>query len=102
MATPTHAGPSTSKPRLIFFYSPHDGAARRADGFLAQVLQRRRNHETFVVHRVDVESHPELAARFRVAETPALVVVDEKRVSGRLARPTGVVDIQALLEPWLR
>jgi thioredoxin-like negative regulator of GroEL len=94
--------PVQTKPRLLFFYSPRDGAARRAEGFLAQVLQRRRNHDTFVVHRIDVTERRELAERLRVTETPALVVVTEKKVRARLARPRGCVDIQRLLEPWLR
>jgi hypothetical protein len=38
------------RPRLVFVYSDSSGLSRRADGFLAQVLQRRRNHETFAVH----------------------------------------------------
>ena len=37
------------RPRLVFFYSRQSGRSRRAEGFLAQVLQRRRNFETFDV-----------------------------------------------------
>src|SRR5262249_12317282 len=33
------------QPQLVFFHSSLSGACRRAEGFLAQVLQRRRNHE---------------------------------------------------------
>ena len=36
-----------TKPRLVFFHSSVSGACRRAEGFLAQVLQRRRNHVSF-------------------------------------------------------
>jgi len=39
-------------PRLVFFHSPLSGNCRRVEGFLAQVLQRRRNHGTFNVVRV--------------------------------------------------
>jgi hypothetical protein len=46
---------AVSAPQLVFFYSPRSGQSRRADGFLAQVLQRRHNHETFTLVRVDVE-----------------------------------------------
>jgi thioredoxin-like negative regulator of GroEL len=90
-----------AKPRLLFFYTPTDGQARRAEGFLAQVLQRRKNHDTFVVHRLDVGEQAELAERLKVDVTPALVVVDGKRVQARLERPKGCADIQALLGPWL-
>ena len=91
-----------TKPRLLFFYSASDGKARRLEGYLAQVLQRRKNHETFVVHRIELTERPDLAERFKVEETPALVVVNGKRVCGRLERPRNAVEIQSLLSPWLR
>jgi hypothetical protein len=40
------------KPILIVFSSHLDGHSRRVEGYLAQVLQRRRNHETFSVRYV--------------------------------------------------
>ncbi len=61
-------------------------ASRRAEGFLAQVLQRRRNHETFTIKFVAQEDHPELIERFRIASTPTIVVIAEARVQGRLDR----------------
>jgi thioredoxin-like negative regulator of GroEL len=91
-----------TKPRLLFFYESSDGKARRVEGYLAQVLQRRRNHETFVIHRVDVEQRPELAERFNIEATPTFVVVQEKRIRGQLERPRNAVEIQHLLTPWLR
>jgi thioredoxin-like negative regulator of GroEL len=90
------------KPRLLFFYSPTDGASRRADAWLAQVLQRRRNHETFHIHRIDVNERPELAARFRVTQTPAIYVVADNRIVGRSTRPRGSAQLAALMQPWLR
>ena len=89
------------RPKLVFFYSPHSGRARRAEGFLAQVLQRRQNHDTFTLIRVDVDVRPDLAQRFRVRSTPALVVIDGNRVRARLSEPRGCVDITNLLRPWL-
>lgn len=91
-----------TKPILLFFTSSREGSSRRAEGFLAQVLQRRRNHETFSIRYVAREDHPELLERFRVAQTPTIVVVDEKRVRGRLAQPRGCEEIQRFLAPWLR
>ena len=44
-----------SQPGLVFFHSSVSGACRRAEGFLAQVLQRRQNHETFKLYRVAQE-----------------------------------------------
>jgi thioredoxin-like negative regulator of GroEL len=90
------------KPRLVFFYSRQSGRCRRAEGFMAQVLQRRRNHETFSLYRVDAEDRPDLTQRFRVTTLPTLVVVDGKRVSGRLEAPRGCRDIENFLAPWLR
>ncbi len=36
----------TAKPSLVFFHSASSGRCRRVEGFLAQVLQRRANHDT--------------------------------------------------------
>jgi thioredoxin-like negative regulator of GroEL len=93
---------SASKPKLLFFYSATSGSSRRAEGFLAQVLQRRQNHETFAVHRIDEAQRPDLAERFGVTETPALLVIDGQEIRARLEQPRGCVEIQTLLAPWLR
>jgi thioredoxin-like negative regulator of GroEL len=93
---------ATEKPLLLFFSSPRSGRCRRTEGFLAQVLQRRQNHETFRVHQIPYEERPDLADRFRVREVPTLLVVDRRAVRGRLVAPRGCEDIQAFLAPWLR
>ena len=87
---------------LVFFYSRLSGSSRRADGFLAQVLQRRHNHDTFVLRRVEYEAHLDLAARLGVEQPPTLLVIEGKRVRARLERPRGCVQITKLLEPWLK
>jgi thioredoxin-like negative regulator of GroEL len=91
-----------SKPGLVFFHSGSSGRCRRVEGFLAQVLQRRRNHETFTLYRVARERRPDLVERFAVDELPTLVVVERKRVRGRLVAPTSCIDIERFLEPWLQ
>ncbi len=91
-----------AKPRLVFFYSRLCGKCRRAEGFIAQVLQRRHNHGTFVLLPVEAEERPDLAEKFRVAEVPTLVVVSGHRVHGRLEHPRGCRDIEELLAPWLK
>jgi thioredoxin-like negative regulator of GroEL len=93
---------SKPKPTLVFFYAPTSGGSRRAEGFLAQVLQRRRNHDTFTLQRVNYEARPELAARLGVESAPAIVVIEARRVRARLERPRGCADLQAALAPWLR
>jgi len=99
-SAPTRA-PST-KPRLVFFTSSLSGRCRRVEGFLAQVLQRRHNHGTFRLYRVDETVRPDLAERFGVDEVPTLVVVEGRTVHARLVRPRGCREIEAFLAPWLR
>jgi thioredoxin-like negative regulator of GroEL len=89
------------KPRLVFFHSGVSGHCRRVEGFLAQVLQRRRNHGTFKVLRVAEEERPDLLERFAVDEVPTLMIVEGKAVRGRLKRPRGCRDIERFLAPWL-
>ena len=89
------------KPRLVFFHSPFSGHCRRVEGFLAQVLQRRRNHGTFKLYRVASDDRPDLVERFAVESMPTLVVVEGQQVRGRLERPRGCREIEAFLAPWL-
>ena len=91
-----------ARPQLLFFYSATSGRSRRVEGFMAQVLQRRRNHDTFELLRIAAEEHPDLLQRFKIVETPALVVVSERRVQARLVNPSGAAPIATLLEPWLK
>ena len=90
------------KPTLIFFTSRRDGRCRRAEGYLAQVLQRRRNHDTFSLRLIAQEERPDLLERFRIEMPPALVVVENKRVRARLNHPRGAEEIQTFLAPWLK
>jgi thioredoxin-like negative regulator of GroEL len=94
-------GQPKQRPRLVLFYSTRSGKSRRVDGYLAQVLQRRRNHDTFAITRIDADEHPDLATRFSVAKLPTLLVIDDNRVRGRLSEPSGCVQITELLQPWL-
>jgi thioredoxin-like negative regulator of GroEL len=97
VATPT----LESQPRLVFFHSSLSGNCRRVEGFLAQVLQRRRNHATFQVVKVAEEERPDLIERFKVGTLPTLVVVEGRSVAGRLERPRGCREIEGFLAPWL-
>jgi thioredoxin-like negative regulator of GroEL len=90
------------RPMLIFFTSETNGRCRRAEGFLAQVLQRRHNHDTFSLRFVDEGEHPDLIDRFEVEKTPTLMVVADRIVRGKLVEPRGCEEIQAFLAPWLR
>ena len=93
------AGPD--RPTLCFFYSPTSGPSRRVEAFLAQVLQRRQNHRTFALQRVNCDKHPELVERYAVTQMPTLIVIEGRRVLGRLEGSCGCRKIEKLLEPWL-
>jgi thioredoxin-like negative regulator of GroEL len=101
-AAATAAEIVVAKPRLVFFHSLLSGNCRRVEGFLAQVLQRRRNHETFQLYRVAHEERPDLHRRFDVEMLPTLVVVENRHVRARLERPRGCPDIERFLAPWLK
>ena len=103
-ATQDHLRPSLSapsRPKLVLFYSPQSGRCRRVEGFVAQVLQRRRNHETFELVRVSVEARPDLAERFGVETVPTLCVVEDRRLRKRITAPRGCRELERELAPWL-
>jgi hypothetical protein len=90
------------RPRLLMFGSTRSGQSRRVEGFLAQVLQRRHNHATFLVHHIDAETRPELARRFAVEQLPTIIVFENGGVRARCEQPRGCVEIATALAPWLR
>jgi len=98
----TAAATHTKRPLLVYFYSQSSGACRRVEGFLAQVLQRRGNHHTFEMMRVDETEWPDLHQRFLIDTVPTLVVVEDNRLKGRLVSPNGCSAIEGFLAPWLR
>ena len=98
----TQPEPQTAeRPRLVFFYSPQSGRCRRVEGFIAQVLQRRRNHDTFELVRVPVDRRPDLAEKFRIEEVPTICVVDARKLRRRIVAPRGCRELEQELEPWL-
>ena len=86
----------------MFFFSPRSGRCRRVEGFIAQVLQRRRNHETFDMVRVSVDSHAALAEKFLVDQVPTICVIESGKLRLRIAEPRGCRELERELEPWLR
>ena len=101
MASPALVEQQQRQPRLVFFHSALSGHCRRVEGFLAQVLQRRRNHGTFQLVRVAEEERPDLLEHVRIETVPTLIVVQDRAVAGRLERPRGCRDIEGFLAPWL-
>lgn len=99
---PAETNGASLMPRLVFFHSTRSGPSRRVEGFLAQVLQRRGNHQTFRIYRVSTEDRPDLVRQFEVDQVPTLVVVDGRQVRGRLEKPRGCEEIESFLAPWLK
>jgi thioredoxin-like negative regulator of GroEL len=89
------------KPKLLFFHSLRSGPSRRAEGYLAQVLQRGHNHDTFQLHRIAQEESPELAERLRIVTLPTFLIVEGKAIRGRLEQPRSAKAIEQFLLPWL-
>ena len=90
------------RPLLVFFYSPQSGRCRRVEGFIAQVLQRRRNHDTFQLVPVSVDRRPDLAERFGITRVPAVCVVEHRKLRRGIVVPPGCRQLEHELEPWLR
>jgi thioredoxin-like negative regulator of GroEL len=88
--------------RLVFFHSPTSGHCRRTEAHLAQTLQRRKNRDRFDVVRVNVDERPDLAERFRIETVPTLIVIDDRKVVGRIVSPDTALDLARSLKPWLR
>ena len=89
------------RPRLVLFTSLVSGPCRRIEGYLAQVLQRGHNHETFRFTSVAREQRPDLVEKFRVVTMPTLVVIEDRKVRRRLEGMVGCPEIETFLEPWL-
>jgi thioredoxin-like negative regulator of GroEL len=102
-ALPTEPVPRPQdRPRLVFFYSPQSGRCRRVEGFIAQVLQRRRNHDTFELVRVPVDKRPDLAEKFGIVEVPTICVVQDRKLRKRIVAPRGCRELEHELDAWLR
>ena len=89
--------PEDPRPTLIYFASRRSGPCRRVQAFLDQVLQSRRNHETFRRSDVDVDEQPELARRFQVEQLPTIIVVHEGKIAQRIEGRVGTPQIRTVL-----
>jgi thioredoxin-like negative regulator of GroEL len=89
------------RPQLLLFSSQMSGRCRRVDGFLAQVLQRRANHATFEIDRIEAEERPDTHESFGIDDVPTLVVVEGGKIRGRIVDPSGCKAIERFLAPWL-
>jgi thioredoxin 1 len=84
---------------LLFFFSVSSGPARRMDSLVAHIARKER--KTLRVVRVDVNERPDLADRFKVNAAPALVLVENGRVTERIEGRASASRIERMLEPHL-
>lgn len=99
-ATDRPAG-TDARPRLLFFTTSTSGPCRKAESWIAQILQHRRNHRKVRLVTINVDSSPKLKERFGVERLPTLVLVEDQTAKARLESPRGIKDITAMLAPWL-
>ena len=88
-----------ARPLLVFFSHARSGPARRMESLLAHIARKERSR--LRVTRVDVDAHPEVAERFRVADVPTLVLVKDRRAVARIDGRTSAPRIERMLEPHL-
>jgi thioredoxin-like negative regulator of GroEL len=69
------------------------------ESLLAHVARKERDR--LRMRRVDADAHPDLVQKFGVEEIPALVLVVDRRVIGRLDGRANLPQIEELLEPYL-
>lgn len=86
---------------LLLFASRTSGRARRLDGFIAHVLQRRNNHRSVRVRIIMQEDRPDLFERFHVTEVPTMIVIHDQQVVRRHVGGARPHDVEALLHEWL-
>ena len=87
------------RPLLVFFWSERSGPARRMESLLAHL--ERKERQRLRVRRVDVDTNPELAERFKVDIIPTLILVKNRKAVSRLDGRTSAPRIEAMLEPHL-
>jgi thioredoxin-like negative regulator of GroEL len=70
------------------------------ESLLAHIARKERDR--LAIKRVDVDERPDLAARFRVAEVPALALVKGKRVVAMLEGRATAPKIESMLDSHVR
>lgn len=69
---------------------------------MAQVLQRRRNHDTFKYFTVARERRPDLVTKFGIEVIPTLAVIEDRRIAALLEGSRSCGEIETFLAPWLQ
>jgi len=90
---------SQNRPLLVFFTSERSGPARRMESLLAHIARKER--DTLVVKRVDVDERPDLVEKFRISQVPSLALVVGKKVVARLEGRSTAPRIESMLDDVL-
>jgi thioredoxin-like negative regulator of GroEL len=90
---------SDARPLLVFFSTRTSGPARRMESLLAHIARKERDR--LRVTRVDVDTRPDLAERFRVETVPTIVLIMDNRTVGRIEGRASAPRIERLLEQHL-
>ena len=88
--------------KLIYFTSTRSGPARRVESLLDQVLQERRNHDSFDRSVIDIDDDRSTATRFGVDAVPTILVVENGEERCRIDGRPSVAALREALSPWLR
>ncbi len=72
------------------------------EAFVAQVLERRSNHDTFLIDLVEAREWPDLHERFGVASLPTLIVVEDTACRRGSRSRGAAATSNASSRPWLR
>ena len=91
---------SDDKPLLVFFSSQRSGPARRMESLLAHLARKERTRVRIM--RVDVDTQPDLAEKFKVTDVPTLVLVQRKRAVDRIEGRASAPRIESMLERHLQ
>ena len=99
MAQRSDANVASKTPALVFLSQRSSGPSRRMESLVAwvKVTQKRRLR----VIDVDADENPAVVEKLEIGQIPALVLIKDRRVLGRLeGRATGQ-QIDALIRPHL-
>lgn len=100
-----HASHGAARPEpepsvTVFFISRRtSGVARRMDSLIAHLQTRERRRARILKLDADADAH--LLARLGVTEVPAIVVVKDRRVVGRLYGQATMPEIDRVVRPHL-
>ncbi len=86
---------NSQKPVLLDFYADWCGPCRMVAPIVEEIA---REHEEFVVGKINVDDCPNLAAAFQVSSIPMLVVLKNGKIANQAVGARPKAQILAMLE----